>query len=500
MRPSGLSLVRATLVAAAGAGLVLGATRVPASWAVRTEAGAATDASSAGASTLTGASVVCVGSELMGARGVDDVVLGGSVLAATAPAQVLAGLQMSPKPGTVRIAPLAPGKAASSSVTKQRGAALSYDYAGARAVTVTGSQSLAAGLVAGQQWAVSSDTVRGLVSSACGEATSDSWLLAGGGDPGRQERLLLANPGPNPVTVDVELHGAKGLVDSPNGGDIVVPPRSRVNFLVDAISGTEPTPAVHISTRGGLVRAVLNDTWLDGTRAAGSDDAGPTAPPSTHQVIPAVPVNGTARVRVAVPGDQEAVVQTRALTAEGPKALPSGGVTRVAGGAVADIDLTGVPNGFYAIEVKADVPVVAGASVSRRAALDEVGDFAWIPSARPAPRLLGMAIPQHQPGVPGTPARSLGLTASGDDVVAEVLVVSQKGVATGQRMTVSSDTVAEVKLPAGTASVWVRRLSGGELRGAVVTQIPAVPSPFITVTSLAEPVLESTASRVVPLP
>jgi hypothetical protein len=78
--------------------------------------------------------------------------------------------------------------------------------------------------------------------------------------------------------------------------------------------------------------------------------------------------------------------------------------------------------------------------------------------------------------------------------------VSQKGVATGQRMTVSSDTVAEVKLPAGTASVWVRRLSGGELRGAVVTQIPAVPSPFITVTSLAEPVLESTASRVVPLP
>jgi hypothetical protein len=500
MRLSGRSVARAALVAAAGAGLVLGATRLPASWAMRTGADASADASSAVAPALTGASVVCPGSELMGARGVDDVLLGGSVVAATAPARALAGLELSAKPGAVRIAPLASGRAASSSVTKKRGAALSYDYSGPRAVMVTGTQSLSAGLVAGQQWAVSSDTVRGLVSSACGEATSDAWLLAGGGDPGRQERLLLANPSSNPVTVDVELHGAKGVVDSPNGGDIVVPPRSRVNFLVDAISGSEPTPAVHISTRGGLVRAVLNDTWLDGARAAGSDDAGPTAPPSTHQVIPAVPVDGTGRVRVGVPGDQEAVVQTRALTVEGPKALPSGGVRRVAGGAVADIDLTGLPNGFYAIEVKSDVPVVAGASVSRRTAPDEVGDFAWIPSARPAPRLLGMAVPEHQPGVPGTPARSLALTASGDDVVAEVLVATEKGATTSQRTTVSSDTVAEVKLPAGTASVWVRRLSGGELRGAVVTQIPAQPSPFITVTSLAEPVLEATASRVVPLP
>ncbi len=500
MKLSGKALARAVLVTAAGTGLVVGATRLPASWALRPDAAASAVESPAAAALLTASSVVCAGSELMGARGVDDVAQGGSVLAATAPARLLGGVEHSAKPGAVRIAPLTSGKALASARTKQRGSAVSFDYRGPHAVAVTGTESLAAGLVAMQQWAVSSDTMRGLVSSACGEATSDAWLLAGGGDPGRQERLLLANPGANPVTVDVELHGAAGVVDSPNGGDIVVPPKSRVNFLVDAISGSEATPAVHISTRGGLVRAVLNDTWLDGSRPAGSDDTGPTAPPSTHQVIPAVPVDGTARVRVAVPGDQEAVVQTRALTAEGPKALPSRGVTRVAGGAVADIDLTGLPDGSYAVEVKADVPVVAAASVSRRAALDEVGDFAWSPSTRPASTLLGMAIPQHQPEVPETPAWSLSITASQNDVVAEIALVTEKGTVTSQRLTVGSDTVVDVDIPARAASLWVRRLSGGELRGAVITQIPASPSPLITVTPLAEPVLEATASRVVPLP
>jgi hypothetical protein len=483
---------------------------MPAGWALRLgDARGPTSRPAAAAPALVRSSLVCVGSELSGAKGVDDVGTGGAVTAATAPDRLLAGVALSASAGSLDISTLTTAKTRPQARAAHRGAATSADLDAARAMAVTATGSMSAGVVATQSWAVTRDTLRGVVSSSCGEATADAWLLAGGGEPGRQERLLLANPGANPVSVDVELHGSKGRVASPNGNDVVVPARSRVNLLVDAISASEPTPAVHVSTSGGLVYAVLNDTWLDGTRPAGADDSSSVAPPSNRQVIPAVPVDGAARLRVVVPGDDEAVVQARALTTAGPKALPAGGVTRVAGGAVADIDLTGLPKGLYAVEVSADAPIVVAASVSRRTAPDQAGDFAWSPAARPVAELMGVATPARPAevsqltGLSGGSAettRTLALAAAGDDVVAEVVVAGATGAATGTRITVPGDSVTSVQIPAEAASVWVRRLGAGELRAALVTQIAASPGPLVTVTALTEPRVSATAVSVSPLP
>ena len=159
--------------------------------------------------------------------------------------------------------------------------------------------------------------------AACGQPSAEAWLAAGGGAAGRQERLVLTNPGDNAVTVDLTLHGAKGPVVSPNGKGVVVPSQGRTTVLLDSISGTEPSPVVHVVAQGGVVHAVLNDHWLDGTIAAGSDDVVATAAPSRDQVIPAVAVGAKGGVlRIAVPGDGEAVVQARVLTPSGPRALP----------------------------------------------------------------------------------------------------------------------------------------------------------------------------------
>ena len=54
------------------------------------------------------------------------------------------------------------------------------------------------------------EDLRGLATAACAAGGSDLWLLGGGADPGRQERLVLTNPGDNPVTADVTVHGAAG--------------------------------------------------------------------------------------------------------------------------------------------------------------------------------------------------------------------------------------------------------------------------------------------------
>ena len=160
--------------------------------------------------------------------------------------------------------------------------------------------------------------------------------------------------------------GARGPVPSPNGRGVVVAPYGRTVVLLDAIAGQENVPVLHVVASGGEVAAVLDDTWLDGVVPRGGDDAAPAAAPAREQVVPAVRVDGAASVRVAVPGADEAVVQTRVLTAGGPRPVPRDAVVRVAGHSSRDIDLSALPRGAYAVQVRADVPVVAAAMVERR--------------------------------------------------------------------------------------------------------------------------------------
>ena len=69
---------------------------------------------------------------------------------------------------------------------------------------------------------------------------------------------------------------------------------------------------------------------------------------------------------LAVPGTEETVVQARALTKDGPVAVPGDGVVRVPGGTVREVDLSTMPAGAYAIQIRADHPIVAGVMSERR--------------------------------------------------------------------------------------------------------------------------------------
>jgi hypothetical protein len=305
---------------------------------------------------------------------------------------------------------------------------------------------------------------RGLVTTACGPAAAEAWLLAGGAQPGRRERVVLTNPGPNAVTVDLEVLGARGPVPSPNGRGVVVAPYGRTVVLLDAIAGQENIPVLHVVASGGEVAAVLDDTWLDGVVPRGGDDAAPAAAPSREQVVPAVRVDGAASVRVAVPGADEAVVQTRVLTPRGPRPVPRDAVVRVAGHSSRDIDLAGLPRGAYAVQVKADVPVVAAAMVERRAKPKGPSDLAWSSSTPAISRLAGAVV--RNPGTKGI-AATLELAATGGAGSAAVTVVDTRGRVSTRTVAVPSDGVASVPL-AGATSVWVRP-TAGTVRSGVVT-------------------------------
>jgi hypothetical protein len=488
MRVSPAGIARASLATLAGAGLVVGAMHTQGALAVGRETA---DHSTLQGTTTTvrGATLVCPGPELKGVPGVTDLPVGARLAAAAAPLRALTGTTPSSQPGQLTLSGMPSGSLAAP--VTQRATPATADLATSAGAIVTGTQSLAPGLAAVQSWLVPTGDQRALASAPCTTAGAEFWILAGGAAPGRQERLVLTNPGGNAVSVDVTLHGPQGPVSSSNGKGIVVPAHGRTAFLLDSISGTVEAPAVHVVAQGGVVGAVVNDLWLDGTRAAGSDDAVPADAPSRNQVIPAVLVAGAATLRVAVPGDTEAVVQARVLTPNGPRALPRDGVIRVAGGTVHDIDLTGLPPDASALQVRADVPIVAAAMVTRSKPGLVPSDFAWTSST---PAIAGVAgMPLVQPlGVKSPLARTLALTATGNTAGVEVVTVSAAGVEQSQRITLQPDATTSLWVT-GSSSVWVHRLSGqGEVRAGVVSAIADTQGTLITVTPLLDTALRTT--------
>jgi hypothetical protein len=484
-------IARATLVLAAGAGLVVGATSQPDAVAVG-GASASRGASVATTGPARGAALACPGPELKGVAGIDDVSGGVTIAAAAAPRSALGDLTPVSDPGEVRLARLPRGGA--SPVVTSRGVVATLTASGAESWLASATQSLAPGLAAVQSSFVASGDLRSLSSVPCSGAAADQWVLAGGGTPGRQERLILTNPGGNAVTVDVTVHGPDGPVSSTTGKAVVVPAHGRTALLLDAISSTVASPAVHVVAQGGVVTAVVGDRWLDGTRAAGVDDASASATPSREQVIPAVEGGGPGILRVVVPGDDEAVVQARVLTRAGPRALPSGSVTRVEGGTVRDIDISRLAPGAAGIQVRADRPVVAAALVGRGGDAGKPSDFAWSPSTAPITGVAGMPLTDPA-GVPGGSAvsRWLDLSATGAAAEAEVVTVKADGTEQSQRVAVPADGTVRV-IVNGTQSVWVSRTAGkGALRAGVVSWLNDPTGTLITATPLLDAPLRTSS-------
>jgi hypothetical protein len=255
------------------------------------------------------------------------------------------------------------------------------------------------------------------------------------------------------VTIDVQVFGEHGPVASVNGSRVTVPPHGRVGLLLDAIAAGEKAPVVHVRATGGVVTAVLEDSWIEGAVGRGRDDAGPAEPPATEQVVPAVFVDGPAHLRLLVPGEAEAVVQTRVLTAQGAQALRGDdGVVRVPGGSVRDIDLGTLAAGAYAVQVHSDQPVLAAAMVERRSAGNGPSDLAWVSSTAAVSTLAGSPVPE------GTKA-DLMLVGTGEPSAAAVLTVGADGAVSSRSVELEADSVASVPVT-GARSVWVRHTSG----------------------------------------
>lgn len=425
----------------------------------------------AGLSVVTDSTVACVGPELVGLDdpSVPELEQTISIWAGSAPSQALPdGIDPSGE-GAVTVDVIGPDVQAGEDAITVRGDAAKLAVSGPRWARVSGTGSLGAGLAASQISVSLEEQERGLSTAACLDARDDSWLVAGGDEVGRVERLVLVNPTGNPVTADVEVLGAQGRVDVAGGRGVVVPANGRQVLLLDALAPREDRPVVHVTSVGGPVVAALAERWLEGTRDRGRELTTRTAAPATDLLIPAVSgpradSTDTAHVRVGVPGTEVAIVQLRALTPEGPVRVAND-VTTIDAGAVVDIDVSDLPEGTHGVEVVADTPVVAAAHVQRQSDSDSVSDLAWVPAVTPTSGLLGVPLTargDHEL------ARQLSI-ATLEGAGLEVVSVTG-GVSESRALEVPAGGLATIELNPDVEGIWLQ-VTDGSASAAVISTV-----------------------------
>jgi hypothetical protein len=467
-------IVRAGAVALVAAGLAVGATRVSGSLQLATP-GERVGLPESSSVLVDSASLVCPGQQRLGATGLRDVKGEVTVAAASPDPGVVPG---APGGGSGGIQLLGGSSAKGLAQTTDRGAVVSAPVPGPDVVVARANAALAPGLVATQVWRHAGDDDRGLAVTPCQQPSSDAWLVGGGGGPSRTERVIVSNPGANAVSVSFEILGASGRIDAAADRNVSIPPLSREVVSLDAIAPAETAPVVHVTATGGVVTAVLDDQWILGATGRGIDDATRAGSPGTDLVVPGVETGGGSSLRLANPGDTEALAQVRLLTDKGAVQRDELRAIRVPAESTLDVPLPA--NGAaMGLGIRSDQPLVAAAWAERRATTaDQMGDFAWTPATPALRGVAGILLP----GLEGTTKRLL-LTAGSTPAT----VQARFGTGDGAKVsTVEVPADSTVAVAVGDAdSVWVVPTSGTPRAAVSVAGVDGG-VPFFSVASLTD--------------
>jgi hypothetical protein len=276
-----------------------------------------------------------------------------------------------------------------------------------------------------QSQIVSTGDFVGLTEASCAVAVGDSWLVGGSTAVGRTTLVLLSNPSEVPASVRVQIFGEGGEVTAPGMSGITVAPHGERVLSLAGFAPGLASPVVHVSSRGGLVVATLQQSTVRGLQAGGIDLVGAVAAPTTMNVIPGVVVAGSIGVqsligqsgfadlqtvlRVFVPGAKAATAKVTITPDNGTTAGRSLSIP-VDAGKVVEIPIDELADGSYSVTVRTTVPAVVGIRVATSSAQSPAQttpssptvspqslatDFAWLASA---PQLDGDVLASIAPG------------------------------------------------------------------------------------------------------
>lgn len=228
---------------------------------------------------------------------------------------------------------------------------------------------------------------RGLASTQCQPTGTDFWFVGAASGVGQRAVLVLTNPEAATATVDVTIHGRKGVIDAPGARGVQVGPRSSLDVRLDELAPGEKVLAVHVQVQVGRLSSAITETDANGFEPGGTDWIPAAAAPATNVVVPGVPSvakgrEATVRLDVVAPGEA-AVVGLTVVTPDGSFTPRGIDVIDVPEQGVASIDITDALQGDpAAIVLSADVPVTAGARVVLKDP-DIFGDALFLAAAGP---------------------------------------------------------------------------------------------------------------------
>ena len=338
--------------------------------------------------------------------------------------------------------------------------------------------------------------LQGLATARCQPASSDFWLLGASTTVGVTSVLELDNPSETPATVDLELVGSDGAIDAAGTRGLLVPPGASRQIVLGGLATDQERLAVRVTSVGGRVSGVIQQSVLRGITPGGVDILQPAAPAAPIQVTPGISIQNreTAKdirqqegyataapeLQVLVPGSSDAVLDIKIFGPDGEESLPGGGVITAAAGTVSTIPLDSLPEGNFTVSVTSDVSITTSVRVSRGTAAAEPVDFGFagptgrlgsnhaVVFARGAESTLVFGVPAGRSIIQLTPVLadgSLGTARDFDIAGGTTAVVSAgslgKG-AVGALVSVSGDAIYGAQL----------NELGGAVAGVSVSAIP----------------------------
>lgn len=231
----------------------------------------------------------------------------------------------------------------------------------------------------------------GLSTTGCALPSSSQWVLIGPTTSGNDAVLIVSNPSDTPSEVAIRGYGARGALDE-RAHMVTVPARSSVDVLPVGWYADEDRLALQINANGPGVAAFAEISRMTGETPRG------TTWTSGMQAQRSIWLLGareetSAKVRIGVPGTQDAQVRIRTITAEGTTDIEGGALT-IDAGTVLDVPVSAQSAEPVGFEIDSDVPIVAALDQSWDASpWPDTGAFWGIISAlRPSLALSSAAI------------------------------------------------------------------------------------------------------------
>ncbi|MGV9195836.1 DUF5719 family protein [Arcanobacterium canis] len=227
--------------------------------------------------------------------------------------------------------------------------------------------------------------LRSLAVSPCMWATSDMYLIGGSGGVGSANRLVLSNPSPTAVAIDIQGYSARGPVRLGGASQVVLAPGGYQELWLDGLIEAKKEVALHLSTKSGKFGAVIQTSALEGAKPAGVSFVSPSSF-GQNLVIPGIRVPAQADsllpdpawsgvVRLLNPTDHPATVTLSTISNSGQRPLRGAQDIEIVPSGVLDLTLDGLRPGDYAVQVSSNSPV--SAAVGTSIATSGGTDTAW---------------------------------------------------------------------------------------------------------------------------